>query len=55
MEQLTIVSQRVFSLNLERQSDFSSQMEHMVGVQEQLVVGHNTNADRADCSLIIKN
>ena len=39
MGQLTTVSRRVFSLILERQSDCSSQLEHIVEVQEQLGEG----------------
>ena len=37
--QLTTVSRRVFSLILERQSNCSSQQEHIVKVQEQLGEG----------------
>jgi len=40
--QLTTVSRRVFSLILERQSDCSSQLEHIVKVQEQLGEGLDT-------------
>ena len=40
--QLTTVSRRVFSLILERQSNCSSQQEHIVKVQEQLGEGMDT-------------
>jgi len=42
MGQLTTVSRRVFSLILERQTDCSSQLEHIVKVQEELGEGLTT-------------